>query len=112
MAQGTGLYHDAINEAAMKNVHVFLKRLFPNKSANKKVLSKEFKERSRSFSRLEINAYNCKWRDNATGDKGDTPISLFAHLVGIPEAEAARSVARIVGIGAAKTVKGVSNANN
>ena len=60
-------------------------------------MSREFKQKNRSFGKLEINGYNCKWHDYATGDKGDTPISLLAHVAGIPESEAARVVSKMVG---------------
>lgn len=89
---------DQINEAAKANTQVFLDRLFSNRKGNRKTVRREFKQKDRTFVKLDVNGYNCKWHDYATGDMGDNPISLFSHAVGIPQNEAARVVARIVGI--------------
>jgi len=41
---------------------------------------------------------NGKWADFATGDKGTDPVSLAAYLFGLGQAEAARELARALGV--------------
>jgi hypothetical protein len=88
--------HERINEAAMANAPVVFKWLFPHG----KKLSREFRQNSRNLRSLRINRYNYRWLDCATGDKGDTPISLLAYVANIPESEAARLLAQMVEVGA------------
>lgn len=52
----------------------------------------------RSPGSFKINMRTGRWADFATGDKGGDMISLAAYLAGIGQAEAARELARMLGI--------------
>ena len=84
--------HARINEAAIASAPVLFKGLFPNG----KSMSREFRRNDRNLGSLKINRYDCRWHDFATGDEGETPISLLAYVAGIPESEAARLLAQMV----------------
>ena len=47
---------------------------------------------------FKVNRYNGRWADFATGDKGGDPISLVAYLGNVSQGEAARLLARMLGI--------------
>ena len=42
--------------------------------------------------------YNGRWADFAIGDKGGDVVSLVAHLEGVSQGEAARRLARMLGL--------------
>ena len=48
---------------------------------------------------FKVNLRTGKWADFATGDKGGDPISLAAYLAGTGQAEAARDLTRMLGLG-------------
>ena len=52
----------------------------------------------RSPGSFKVNLRTGKWADFATGDKGGDPISLAAYLAGIGQAEAARTLAEMLGL--------------
>jgi hypothetical protein len=52
----------------------------------------------RSLGSFKVNRFNGKWCDFATGDKGGDPISLVAYVEGITQGEAARRLARMLGV--------------
>ena len=47
---------------------------------------------------FKVNRYNGRWADFATGDKGGDPISLVAYLADVSQGEAARLLARMLGV--------------
>jgi putative DNA primase/helicase len=52
----------------------------------------------RRLGSFKINIRTGRWADFATGDKGGDPISLVAYLEGVSQAEAARRLARMLGL--------------
>jgi hypothetical protein len=56
---------------------------------------KRLDNRPGSFS---INIHSGKWADFATNDRGGDPISLYAYLFGMKQGEAARELAREMGV--------------
>jgi hypothetical protein len=52
----------------------------------------------RSLGSFKVNRFNGKWCDFATGDKGGDPVSLVAYVEGVSQSEAARLLARMLGI--------------
>ena len=47
---------------------------------------------------FKINLRSGQWADFACGDKGRDPVSLCAYLEGVSQGEAARRLARLLGI--------------
>lgn len=47
---------------------------------------------------FSINIHTGKWADFATNDRGGDPISLYAYLFGLKQGEAARELARQLGV--------------
>jgi hypothetical protein len=47
---------------------------------------------------FKINLRSGHWADFATGDKGGDPVSLVAYVVGVSQGEAARRLARMLGL--------------
>jgi DNA primase len=47
---------------------------------------------------FKVNLRTGRWADFATGDKGGDLISLAAHLHGLSQVEAARKLARMLGL--------------
>jgi putative DNA primase/helicase len=49
----------------------------------------------------KVNLRTGRWADFATGEKGRDPISLAAAVAGVRQSEAARNLARMLGLGEA-----------
>jgi hypothetical protein len=89
----------AVNRAAIAALPAVLARLIPGG----KVLGREYvalnptraDKRAGSF---KINLRTGRWADFATGDKGGDPVSLVAYLEGVSQSEAARRLARMLGL--------------
>ena len=47
---------------------------------------------------FKINLRSGRWADFATGDKGGDPVSLVAYVEGVSQGEAARRLARMLGL--------------
>ena len=47
---------------------------------------------------FKINLHSGRWADFATDDKGSDPVSLVAYLAGLSQGEAARQLARMLGV--------------
>jgi hypothetical protein len=47
---------------------------------------------------FKVNRFNGRWCDFATGDKGGDVVSLVAYLEGVSQGEAARRLARMLGL--------------
>ena len=47
---------------------------------------------------FKVNVQTGKWADFATGDQGGDPVSLVAYLADVSQGEAARLLARMLGI--------------
>jgi hypothetical protein len=97
------LNFDAVNRAALSALPAILARLAPGG----KIYCSEYSainpmradKRAGSF---KINLRSGRWCDFATGDKGGDPISLVAYLENVTQGEAARLLARMLGLGGAE----------
>jgi hypothetical protein len=90
---------DAINRAALAVLPAVLDRLLPRgKAVGPELQVLNPRRNDRNPGSFKINRYNCKWADFATGDKGGDPISLVAYLEGVSQVEAARLLARMLGL--------------
>ncbi|HZS71071.1 MAG TPA: hypothetical protein VFA13_04490 [Candidatus Acidoferrum sp.] len=90
---------DQINRAALANFTTLLARVLPNgKQVHREWVALNPRRADRRLGSFKINRYNGRWADFATGDKGGDPISLVAYVEDISQAEAARRLARMLGI--------------
>ena len=92
----------AINGAAIAALPAVLARLIPGG----KILAREYialnptraDKRPGSFKICMSGARAGSWADFATGDRGGDPVSLCAYLENVSQGEAARMLARMLGI--------------
>ena len=64
------------------------------------------KRGDRTAGSFTVNTTNGKWADFATGDKGGDAIALAAWLFNLPQPEAARRVAAMVGMSTDEVSRG------
>jgi len=89
----------SINRAALANLPAVLRRLLPGG----KIVGWEYaalnpRRSDRRLGSFKVNLRSGAWADFATDDKGGDPVSLVAYLENISQGEAARLLARMVGI--------------
>jgi hypothetical protein len=88
-----------VNRAALAAFPAVLARILPNgKRIGAEVVALNPRRADRRLGSFKVNRYNGRWSDFATGDKGGDPISLVAYLADVPQGEAARLLARMLGI--------------
>jgi hypothetical protein len=90
---------DAINRAAMSALPAVLARLIPGG----KILAREYvalnpTREDRRPGSFRVNMRTGRWSDFAKGDKGGDPVSLCAYVEKCSQVEAARRLARMLGI--------------
>jgi hypothetical protein len=89
----------AINRAALAAFPAVLARVLPGgKRVGAEIVALNPRRADRRLGSFKINRYNGRWADFATGDKGGDPISLVAYLAGVLQGEAARLLARMLGL--------------
>jgi hypothetical protein len=89
----------AINAAALRALPALLARWLPTgRQLGAEWVAKNPRRADRHPGSFKVNMRTGKWGDFATGDGGGDPISLAAYLAGIGQAEAARELARALGI--------------
>jgi hypothetical protein len=87
------------NRAALAAFPAVLERVLPDgKRVGAEVVALNPGRADRRLGSFKVNRYNGRWPDFATGDKGGDPISLVAYLADVSEGEAARLLARMLGI--------------
>jgi hypothetical protein len=89
----------AVNRAAIAALPHVLTRLIPGG----KILGREYVVRNptradRRPGSFKVNLRTGRWADFATGDKGGDPVSLCAYVEGVSQGEAARRLARMLGL--------------
>jgi hypothetical protein len=88
-----------INRAALAAFRAVLARVLPNrKRVGAEILALNPRRADRRLGSFKVNRFNGRWADFATGDKGGDPISLVAYLADVSQGEAARLLARMLGI--------------
>jgi len=90
---------DTINRAAMAALPAVLTRLIPGG----KIIAREYvalnpTRKDRRPGSFKINVRTGRWSDFATGDRGGDPVSLCAYVEKCSQVEAARRLARMLGI--------------
>ena len=89
----------AINRAALPLLPAILKRVLPSgRREGQEYIALNPRRGDRRLGSFKINRHNGRWADFATGDKGGDPISLVAYLADVSQAEAARLLARMLGL--------------
>jgi hypothetical protein len=90
---------DAINQTALRVLPTILKRLVPDGEAvGHEYTALNPTRADRHAGSFKINLRSGRWADFATGDKGGDPVSLCAYVEGVSQSEAARRLARMLGL--------------
>lgn len=91
--------YEAIATAALNNLPDIVLRWLPDaKRVGVEAQARNPKRGDRSLGSFSVNLLTGKWADFATGERGGDAISLAAFLFDLPQPEAARRVAAMVGI--------------
>ncbi len=99
MAAGMRLDFDSINRAALASLPALLRRWLPNGLlVGREYTARNPRRADRRPGSFRINVNNGKWADFASGDRGGDVVSLAAYLSGTGQAEAARSLAGMLGV--------------
>jgi hypothetical protein len=92
---------DEVNNAALACPPAVLRRLLPGgKIVNAEYVVRNPTRDDRSPGSFKINMRSGRWSDFSTGDKGGDPVSLVSYIEHIPQHQAARLLAGLLGIGA------------
>jgi hypothetical protein len=95
----TTIDFDAINRAAIAALPAVLARLIPGgKRAGGEYVALNPMRADRHLGSFKINLHTGRWSDFSTGDRGGDPVSLVAYLEGCSQGEAARRLARMLGL--------------
>jgi hypothetical protein len=90
---------EAINRAALAALLAVLSRLLPGgKVVGREYVALNPTRADRRPGSFKINLRTGRWADFATGDCGGDPVSLCAYVEGVSQAEAARRLARMLGL--------------
>ena len=88
-----------INRAALAAFPAVLARILPGgKRVGAEIVALNPKRADRHLGSFKINRWTGRWADFAMGDKGGDPISLVAYLANVSQVEAARMLARMLGL--------------
>jgi len=88
-----------VNRAAIAVLPALLARWLPDgRKIGHEYVARNPRRSDRNAGSFRINLHTGKWADFATGDKGGDPVSLAAYLAGTNQLEAARAVAKMLGI--------------
>lgn len=97
-AEATGLCRRA-NGAALPLLRPLLERWLPGgRLEGREYVARNPRREDRRPGSFKVNVRTGRWADFATGDRGSDPVSLAAFLFGLRQGEAARLVARAVGL--------------
>ena len=90
-----------VNAAALAALPALLDRWLPDgRKQGGEWVARNPKRSDRKAGSFSVNLRTGRWADFATGDKGGDPVSLAAYLHDLRQAEAARRLAEMLGIGA------------
>jgi putative DNA primase/helicase len=95
-----GLNFAAVNRAALPRLPELVARWLPGG----KLIRSEWTcatLRGGVGNSCRVNLRTGRWADFATGEKGGDPVSLAAAVAGLPQKEAARNLAAMLGMGSA-----------
>ena len=98
-ARGRPIDFRAINAQALINFLAVLHRLLPSgRPEGHEYVALNPKRADRRFGSFKINLTTGRWADFASGDRGGDPISLVAFLFDVSQVDAARCLARMLGV--------------
>ncbi len=90
---------DGINRIALINAEEIVTRWLPDgHKEGTEWVARNPRRYDRSYGSFKINLLNGKWADFATGDAGGDLVSLAAYLADISQGDAAREVAKMMGV--------------
>ncbi len=90
---------NAISVAVIAHLPCLVQVWLPGgKFRGQEYIARNPRREDRNLGSFSINTATGKWCDFATGDRGSDPVSLYAYLRGIGQAEAARELARELGV--------------
>jgi hypothetical protein len=88
-----------INRAALAAFPAVLARILPGgKRVGPEIVALNPRRADQNLGSFKVNRFNGRWCDFATGDKGGDVVSLVAYLEGVSQGEAARRLARMLGL--------------
>ena len=91
---------DVINRAALPVLRSLLMRWAPGGVVRgSEYIARNPTRTDRRPGSFSVNLSTGKWADFSSGDKGGDVVSLAAYLAGTGQEEAARSLARMLGLG-------------
>ncbi len=89
----------AINRAALGSLPAILARWLPyGQTEGTEYVARNPTRADRRPGSFKINLHTGLWADFATGERGGDVVSLGAYLAGVGQYEAARNLARMLGI--------------
>jgi hypothetical protein len=89
----------AVNAAALASLPTLLARWLPDgRQEGDEYVARNPRRQDRHPGSFKINLRRGAWADFATGDRGGDVISLAAFLAGTSQGEAARELARMLGL--------------
>jgi hypothetical protein len=98
-ARGGPIDFRAINTQVLINFLAILHRLLPSgRPEGHEYVALNPKRADRHLGSFKINLATGRWADFASGERGGDAISLVAYLYNISQVEAARRLARMLGI--------------
>lgn len=90
----------AVNAAALAALPALLARWLPDgRRQGREHVARNPRREDRRPGSFSVNVDTGAWADFATGDRGGDPVSLAAYLAGTSQGEAARGLARMLGVG-------------
>lgn len=94
---------EAINRAALSSFGSILARWLPGgRVRGCEYVALNPKRHDRRAGSFKISLATGRWADFATNDRGGDPISLAAYLFGLSQCQAARELARMLGLEAGR----------
>lgn len=89
----------AVNGAALANLEVLCRRWLPDgRRRGVEYVARNPRRADRHAGSFTINLTTGRWADFATDDRGGDPVSLAAYLFNLRQSEAARELARCLGL--------------
>jgi hypothetical protein len=90
----------AVNRAALCALPLLLARWLPEgRREGREYVARNPRRADRTLGSFKINLTTARWADFATGDRGGDVISLAAYLFEMSQADGARRVATMLGLG-------------
>ncbi len=88
-----------INRAALAAFPAVLSRILPGgKRVGAEIVVLNPRRADRHLGSFKVNRWTGRWADFSTGERGGDPVSLVAYLADVSQGEAARLLARMLGI--------------